>query len=929
MRNLRGLTVVALIALMTVLQLPVRANEKYHMVMVPNPTDQMIRTMQELGLPMDDAHQIKGQGIEIPLSESDLALLTNQGIPFHITRFDLEKYYGDICRLNMLSIPGQVDTDPVHMKYGSMGGFYNWTQIVADLDSMHLLYPSNCATKVSLGQGWNANPLWMVKISNSPSANNGKPEGEWDATIHCREPGSYTTLMYAMWWLLENYGTDAEATYLVNNRQLYFVPMVNPDGWLYNQQTNPGGGGMWRKNRRFNNPSYGVDCNRNFSYQWGYDNFGSSPTPSSETYRGPSAGSEPETQAIMNFISAHNIKVSNSMHTFAGVMLCPYGYSTVLPPVADYNTFMEYMSASTAASGYNFGPLDSPIMYAVNGGSVDWGYHDAHSMAMTVEVGTVGFWPSIGYIMPDAQANLPGLLYQFWIAGARLEGTELNVSDGYLTPGQTDNLVATIINQGQSSSEPFTYELTTSDPYITLTPNVVSSDSLLKRTTTTNSANPFVAQVAANCPVGHTATFNLLIHQGTYTRTKPYNLIVGTPMTLFSDDAESGITNWTATSGWGLATNNSHSPTHSFADSPTGTYSSNTTRYLTLNNGLSLSGINTPWLEFYTRWEIEAGYDFAQVEVSINNGSTWTALGGLYTNLGISQGVQPVGQPIYDGAQYAWVREHMDLSAYAGQTNVKFRFKLRSDGGFNLDGWYVDDIKVFGFTGTAPPAMDVTITAVNPPITIPANGGSFQYNINAHNLTSQSQTFSIWNKVRDAANVYTQVFGPVTRTLPGNANPSRILTQNIAGSISSGTLHYISYIGTYPSTIQDSSFFTITKSAVADGGPWISESYVSGDVFDEYAVNSTAVPSEYSLGQNYPNPFNPLTSISFSLPQAELVKLTVFDVMGREVATLVNGMREAGLHSVTFDASTLASGVYLYKLQAGDFTATNKMVLLK
>ncbi|MCX6639141.1 MAG: C25 family cysteine peptidase [bacterium] len=231
--------------------------------------------------------------------------------------------------------------------------------------------------------------------------------------------------------------------------------------------------------------------------------------------------------------------------------------------------------------------------------------------------------------------------------------------------------------------------------------------------------------------------------------------------------------------------------------------------------------------------------------------------------------------------------------------------------------------------GQATPNMDVNTSPVSPPVVIPANGGSFQYNINIHNLGSQLTTFQVWNKVRDAGNVYTQVWGPVTRSLPGGANPARVLAQTIAGSISSGTLYFISYVGTYPNTISDSSFFTITKSTVNDGGGWISESFVSGDVFDEYAVTSAAIPEAYSLGQNYPNPFNPLTSISFSLPQAAHVNLTVFDIMGREVATLVNGMREAGTHEVTFDASHLASGIYLYKLEAGDYSATNKMVLMK
>jgi hypothetical protein len=89
------------------------------------------------------------------------------------------------------------------------------------------------------------------------------------------------------------------------------------------------------------------------------------------------------------------------------------------------------------------------------------------------------------------------------------------------------------------------------------------------------------------------------------------------------------------------------------------------------------------------------------------------------------------------------------------------------------------------------------------------------------------------------------------------------------------------------------------------------------------------VAGEYKLSQNYPNPFNPSTKIDFSIPSAGLAQLKVFNVLGQEVATLVNENMTVGNHSVTFDASRLASGVYLYKLVAGSFVSTKKMVLLK
>ncbi len=89
------------------------------------------------------------------------------------------------------------------------------------------------------------------------------------------------------------------------------------------------------------------------------------------------------------------------------------------------------------------------------------------------------------------------------------------------------------------------------------------------------------------------------------------------------------------------------------------------------------------------------------------------------------------------------------------------------------------------------------------------------------------------------------------------------------------------------------------------------------------------VPTEFALEQNYPNPFNPVTTIAFAIPQSVHVNLVVFDALGREVGVLVNGSMEAGRHQVRFDASSLPSGIYLYRITAGSNTRVAKMVLLK
>jgi len=165
---------------------------------------------------------------------------------------------------------------------------------MAELDEMTNLYPNLISAKYTIGntQTIEGRDVYAIKISDNPGINEDEPEVLYTALIHAREPAAMQQLIWYMWYLLENYGTNDEITYLVDNLEMYFVPVVNPDGYEYNHSTDPNGGGMWRKNKRDNNGggfseyNDGVDLNRNFGYNWGYDDSGSSPDPTSQTYRG-------------------------------------------------------------------------------------------------------------------------------------------------------------------------------------------------------------------------------------------------------------------------------------------------------------------------------------------------------------------------------------------------------------------------------------------------------------------------------------------------------------------------------------------------------------------------------------------------------------------------------------------------------------------
>jgi hypothetical protein len=175
----------------------------------------------------------------------------------------------------------------------------------------------------------------------------------------------------------------------VNANEVYFVPMVNPDGLVYNEQTYPNGGATWRKNRRDNGGGvYGVDLNRNYDYEWGCD-WGSSGNPSDPTYRGPAAESEPAIQAMCAFIDSRDFAVSQSYHSSGSQVLLPWGYTS--DPTPDEDIFLEMGPEMAKYNGYEQAQ-PGHVLYDVCGGAFDWAYgaQDRHSkiIPFSNELGT-------------------------------------------------------------------------------------------------------------------------------------------------------------------------------------------------------------------------------------------------------------------------------------------------------------------------------------------------------------------------------------------------------------------------------------------------------------------------------------------------------------------------------------------------------------
>ncbi|MCA0386994.1 MAG: immune inhibitor A [Bacteroidetes bacterium] len=878
------------------------AQETYKKVKIFPSQTEGFRAIAQLAFDLEETSVEKDGTVRMFLNSKEFGQLQSSGLQYEVLIEDWNSYYNSLPKLKPEESAAFLSESRERygvegFGFGSMGGFYTFQEAINQLDSLHARFPNLITQKFQIGETENGRPIWAAKISDNPNSNEDEPRALFDGLIHAREPISMMTVLYYMYYLCENYGTNPEVTYLVNNREIFFVPVVNPDGYEYNRSTNPNGGGMWRKNRRNSgNGNYGVDLNRNFGYMWGYDNTGSSPEPSSETYRGPSAFSEPEVAAIRNISNQKNFKTYINFHSFANAMLYPWGYiNQVTPDNAIYSDFCSYM---TQYNRFEYGNGGTILGYNSNGSSRDWFYGEQttkpKSFGYTFEIGgdADGFWPAQSRIFPLVQLNLRPLLFKSWVAGEFVSLFAPRFDRQYFNPGETVTMRPLLKNRGLSPAAGVSVELVSLSQDISVVTGSTALGNLASMDTAVV-AQPLSFFIGWNAGSGvshkivvKTVKENTVMSQDTLLIT------LGVPNYIFLDTTGNPLTNWTVTATpgtspkWEATTTSFVSSPVSFTDSKTGNYIASATVTMTTTNPVSLQGVNNPKLEFWLKYDIESNYDYAQVMISTNGGSSFTALQGKYTEMSTGS-FQPPNQPVYDGSRLNWVKEEVSLLPYAGQ-QVLLRFRLVTDNTQQKDGIYLDDIGIVGYS-----VVPVELTSLTASINskgLPTVKWEVASELNNKGFIVERRTVETGWEERG--------FVPGRGTSQSPA--SYAFEDNITGAVQ-GIISY---------RIKQIDF---------DG---------SSTIYGPVEVES-ANPAEYALGQNYPNPFNPVTRISYTLPVRSMVKLEVFDATGQTKKVLVSGEMEAGWHFIDFESSGLTSGVYLYRITAGNFSETKKMLILK
>ncbi len=768
----------------------INSNPKYSLVKVFAHGEQDMKKIMREGLFFDHVDHNDGDYFETWISDSELEMLSKSGVAYEIVIDDFETYFNSLPQMSDAEISlalekSETDFNVSHNIYGTMGGYLTLDQVINKLDSMRIEYPGLISEKFSIGNSVENRPQWTVRVSNSPNAPTGRPEVWLHSLIHAREPMSMMQNIYFMYWLFENYNIDPVATYILENREIYFTPVINPDGYEYNRSTNPNGGGMWRKNRKLNSgTTYGIDLNRNFGTYafWNSTNNGSSTDPTSDTYRGLAPFSEAETFNMMNFVNSRNFKGILSYHTYGNYLIRPWGYVDAATP--DEPIFQEFSQEMLIDNHFTMGRSNQTVAYGVRGVTDDWYYNDSgHSkaIAFTPEVGTGsdGFWPTQARILPLAQSTIRQNIHFVLAGGPYVAPNTITLNKENYVPGEQGSIEIKFRNKGLMNAANVRIELTAGQQLSFQTtsysyPNIASltGDSITVNFT-----------LGTVIPNNSAIKVNLKFKQDNdkVVHTQDFYVPVGTGNVLVLDSAENGMGRWTVSTGWNVATSQSYSPNNSFADSPTGNYSNSTNRTMTLTAAQNISAAPVVFLSYWYKHTIDP-FDNAYVDISADNGTSWRS------------------KKFFTGTVSAWTRDVLDLSELAkASSTMKLRFSMVSNGTIPADGIYLDNIRLVNYT--------LTPTGIN---------------------TVQSE-----------------------------------------------------------------------------------------------------LPVDFVLSQNYPNPFNPSTSIAFQLPEAGNVSLKIFDVLGKEVMTLVDEYRVPGSYEVRLDASNLAGGMYFYKLVSGSLSETKKMILVK
>ena len=576
---------------------------------------------------------------------------------------------------------------------GWFDDFKSLDQIIDKLEAWAVDYP-DLVELIDIGDSIENRDIWAMRLTG-PGED--KPAVLFNATQHAREWIAPMVAMYAIDHLLTQYGVDPEITDLVDDVEIFLIPVVNPDGYAYSWTS---GNRYWRKNRRDNegSPCYGVDPNRNWERGWGGS--GSSGDPCSETYRGTGPFSEPCTQAMEAFYIAHpNLAASIDFHSHGEYILYPWAYQS--GPCGDDSMHhivgSEMQSLIAAVHGWNYtlGSIYDDL-YPAAGGSVDWSWGEQGVLSYTIELRGPDFVIPPGEIIPNSEEILPAALYltdwcsspvQFMFPG----GIPGQVQAGVPTtiPLTVSVFAGPPIEEG---TEKVFYRIGTGGPF-TDEPLTDLGEGSYEATLPAISAGQviqFYFQVETTDGDTYASPADA-----------PDEVYEAGAVEVFYEWNMSEDPDWTTQGLWaygqptggggeygGPDPTAGHTGNKVFGYNLNGDYENNMPERHLTSTAIDCTGLSNVGLRFYRWLGVEQpAYDHAYIRVS-NDGVNWTTVWHNSTEV----------------TDYSWKVQEVDISEVADdQPTVYLRWTMgTSDSGWRYCGWNIDDVQIWATLSAIP-----------------------------------------------------------------------------------------------------------------------------------------------------------------------------------------------------------------------------------
>ncbi|GIL16744.1 MAG: carboxypeptidase T [Oligoflexia bacterium] len=363
-------------------------------------------------LPFHKANTIDNTQFWMKIKATDKfqrSLIADMGVSIEATREDFIVAIGNLEEKNEIEKMGLLETSfpltSLHDFPTEDREFHNFTELSEALEQMKN-ENSDILTVSSIGKTVEGRDILAIRISGDMNQASQKPGTIFMGGHHSREHLSVEMpLRFAQKLIAEYRKGNERIVNLINNRDIHIIPAVNPDGLEYDVA-----GGRykyWRKNRSQNkNGTFGVDLNRNYGFGWGTG--GSSTSPGSDVYMGPSPFSEPETQAIKKYVETHtNISILLSFHTFSELILYPWGH--VYNPISEAkDKAVHETMARTMAQWNRYTPQQSSELYIASGDTTDWSYGEHKIISFTFELDPADSWSGGGFY--PGQGVIPGVV---------------------------------------------------------------------------------------------------------------------------------------------------------------------------------------------------------------------------------------------------------------------------------------------------------------------------------------------------------------------------------------------------------------------------------------------------------------------------------------------------------------------------------------